>query len=60
MQINKERLASNIENLGRIGYKDGIGMDRLPYSANYNAARAYVEKMMSVAGLNTGVDAVGN
>lgn len=60
MQINKERLASNIENLGRIGYKDGIGMDRLPYSANYNAARAYVEKMMSVAGLSTKVDEVGN
>lgn len=60
IKIDKQRLENNLKKLGLIGFEDGLGMNRPAYSANYIAARSFVEQTMLQAGMNTRVDRVGN
>lgn len=46
--------------LGQIGFQEGVGTTRLPYSPEYDRGRDYVRTLMEQAGLETRVDPVGN
>lgn len=60
MIISPDRFLADLENLGKIGWVDGEGMDRPAFTPNYTAARKFVEEKMREAGLAVTVDGVGN
>ncbi|MGI6253741.1 MAG: M20 family metallo-hydrolase [Aminivibrio sp.] len=60
MIISADRFLADLENLGKIGWVDGKGMDRPAFTPNYDAARKFVEDRMKEAGLAVHVDGVGN
>ncbi|WP_324824184.1 Zn-dependent hydrolase [Sinanaerobacter sp. ZZT-01] len=60
MKVNGERLLCQIQELGKIGFKEGSGTTRISYSKEYEMGRDYVKKKMQEAGLQVSVDAVGN
>ncbi|NLK18779.1 MAG: M20 family metallo-hydrolase [Synergistaceae bacterium] len=60
MIISADRFLADFENLGMIGWVDGMGMDRPAFTPNYTAARRFVEEGMNEAGLAVYVDDVGN
>lgn len=58
--INRERVLRQIEKLGEIGWEEGRGMNRRPFSADYVRSREFVRDLMTGAGMETRVDTVGN
>ncbi len=60
MIISPDRFLADVEDLGRIGWVDGEGMDRPAFSPSYGIARKFVEDRMKDAGLAVTVDGVGN
>ncbi|MGI6782959.1 MAG: M20 family metallo-hydrolase [Aminivibrio sp.] len=60
MIISPDRFLADLENLGKIGWVEGEGMDRAAFTPNYAAARKFVEERMREAGLAVEVDGVGN
>jgi allantoate deiminase len=60
MTIDKERLVSRLQALGRIGATDEGGVTRLPYTPEYREAEDLVRDWMEEAGLQVQSDAVGN
>lgn len=58
--INQKRLKAHLEQLGQIGAEDGHGRTRISFTPVYYEARNLVEEWMKEAGLETGVDAIGN
>lgn len=60
MSININRLMNCINDLGKIGYEDGIGTTRQAYSKSFYEGRDFVEELMKNAGLKTNIDKVGN
>ena len=60
MIISPDRFLADLEDLGRIGWVDGEGMDRPAFSPSYGIARKFVEDRMKDAGLAVTVDGVGN
>jgi len=60
IQINEARFIKDLEEQGRIGWKDDEGLFREAYSENYIKLRNYVEEKMKQAGLKTWIDSVGN
>ena len=55
-----ERLEQWLHELGQIGFQEGVGTTRLPYSPEYDQGRDYVRSLMEQAGLETRTDPVGN
>ena len=60
MEINIERLYKNVEDLGKIGFEDNVGVTRLAYSSEYDKGVDFVKNLMESAGLKTYIDPVGN
>ena len=60
MTINIDRLVKDLEDLGKIGFIDGKGANRMAYSDAFVEGRDFVKKIMEDAGLVTSIDAVGN
>lgn len=60
VKINIERLKEHIETLGKIGYIQGKGITREPFSKTYGQAEKYVTSLMKEAGLLVKKDALGN
>lgn len=60
MTINIDRLMKDLEDLGKIGFIDGKGANRMAYSDAFVEGRDFVKKIMEDAGLVTSIDAVGN
>lgn len=60
MSININRLMNDINELGKIGYVDGIGTTRQAYSKSFYEGRKFVEELMKNAGLKTNIDKIGN
>ncbi len=60
MTINIDRLMDNLFELGKIGYVEGKGANRMAYSEAFCQGRDYVKKLMEEIGMETEVDAVGN
>lgn len=60
MNINIERLKSNLINLGKIGYEEGNGITRSAFTTEYEEGRTFVGKLMEEAGLSVYQDSVGN
>lgn len=58
--IKGKRFLEELEEQGRIGYREGEGLFRDAYSANYDRARAFLKTRMEAAGLHTHIDRVGN
>ncbi len=58
--IKGERFLEELKEQGRIGYREGEGLFRDAYSANYERARAFLKARMEAAGLHTRIDRVGN
>lgn len=58
--INERRLLGDIFAQGKFGWKDGLGLQRIAYSASYLEARTWLKDRMEKAGLETRVDGVGN
>lgn len=55
-----KRLEQWLHELGQIGFQEGVGTTRLPYSPEYDRGREYVRGLMERAGLETSIDPVGN
>ena len=55
-----KRLEQWLHELGQIGFQEGVGTTRLPYSPEYDRGREYVRSLMEQAGLKTSIDPVGN
>lgn len=60
MEINIERLQRDIEDLGRIGFEENVGVTRLAYSKAYDEGVNFVKGLMESAGMKTCIDPVGN
>ena len=60
LEINIERLQRDIEDLGKIGFEENIGVTRLAYSTEYDKGVDLVKKLMESAGMKTCIDPVGN
>ncbi len=60
MRIDATRLIEQLETLGNIGFEAEKGTSRPAYSQAFNQGRAYVQDLMTEAGLITSVDEVGN
>ncbi len=60
MEINIERLYQDIEELGRIGFEENVGVTRLAYSKAYDDGVNFVKGLMESAGMKTYIDPVGN
>lgn len=60
ISINSARLNAELQEQGRIGWQEGLGLFRESYSESYNQARDFLQGKMAEAGLKTRVDAVGN
>lgn len=60
MNINMERLQRNLINLGKIGFEEGKGITRLPYTRKYEEANQLIKDLMLQAGLEVYQDPVGN
>jgi len=60
MAINKERLVSRLDSLGRIGATAEGGVTRLAYTPEYRQAEEMVRRWMTEAGLEVRTDPVGN
>lgn len=60
IRISEARFLKDIEDQGRIGWKNDEGLFREAYSEDYIKVRSYVEQRMKEAGLKTRIDSVGN
>ncbi len=60
VRINEARFFKDLEEQGRIGWKDGEGLFREAYSEDYARVRNYVEQKIKEAGLEARIDSVGN
>lgn len=60
VQINGERLWSELESLAKIGALPGGGVCRLAFSKEDKQGRDYVEQRMRDAGLEVRIDPIGN
>lgn len=58
--INKSRFLDDLFTQGKIGWKDGVGLQRQAYSKSYLEARDWLKAKMEDTGLKTRVDGVGN
>lgn len=58
--INSARLLDDLFAQGRIGWRDGEGLQRIAYSPAYLEARSWLQSRMEEAGLKTRIDGVGN
>lgn len=58
--ITAERLLKDFFDQGRIGWEDGLGLQRMAYSQAYFEARSWLSEKMANAGLKTRMDGVGN
>jgi hydantoinase/carbamoylase family amidase len=58
--MNSQRLLSNIESLGRIGWEEGKGLYRTAFSEAFVKGRDFVADLMEKAGMKVRVDPVGN
>lgn len=60
IKINKKRFLDDFYSLGRIGWVEGEGLQRLSYSKSYIEAREWLKTKMEEYGLSTRIDRVGN
>lgn len=60
MKINKERFLDDFHSLGRIGWVEGEGLQRLSYTMSYLEAREWLRTKMEEYGLITRIDRIGN
>lgn len=58
--INAERVFHRLQELGKIGYREGGGVTRHAFTPEDRAAKDLVKKYMKEAGLEVREDAVGN
>jgi N-carbamoyl-L-amino-acid hydrolase len=60
LRVNRTRLAARMTRLAGFGANDAGGIDRVAFSDADLAARAWVSRLMSEAGLGVTVDVAGN
>lgn len=60
LHIQKDRMLNELQEQGKIGWKDKIGLCREGYSDSYFQVRDYVKELMEKAGLEVRIDTVGN
>ena len=59
MQLNHDRLLDSLRQLAQFG-KTGTGVNRLAFSPEDQAARAWLLEQMRAAGLDARIDGIGN
>ena len=60
IRVSRDRLIGDLEELGKIGARDGRGRTRLVFSPEDQEARDFLMKRMKEADLRVSVDQVGN
>ncbi len=60
MEINKERIKSNMLKIGEIGREKGAGITRLAFSDEYNKASQELKKLFKETGIEISTDGIGD
>lgn len=58
--ISIERLKCHMKYMGDIGYTEGLGITRLPFTSTYEQGITYISSLLEGIGINPYRDAVGN